>query len=34
MLMLAESPDQQWPIPGELLALAQHAWVQSAKKIK
>lgn len=33
MLMLAEAPDQQWPIPEQLLALGQNAWVQSTKRI-
>lgn len=33
MLMLAEAPDSQWPIPEQLLALGQNAWVTSAKRI-
>jgi hypothetical protein len=34
MLMLAQAPDTCWPIPEQLLGLAQDAWVQSTKKIK
>ncbi len=34
MLMLAEAPEQEWPMPEDLLGLAQDAWILSTKKIK
>lgn len=33
MLVLAQVPQGDWPIPEELLAVAQDAWVQSTKKV-
>lgn len=34
MLALAQAPGQEWPIAEALLGHAQHAWIQSTKKIK
>jgi hypothetical protein len=34
MLLLAQSPEEEWGVPEELMGLAQDAWVQSTKKIK
>ena len=34
ILLLAQSPEEEWGMPEELMGLAQDAWVQSTKKIK
>jgi hypothetical protein len=34
MLLLGQSPEEEWGMPEELMGLAQEAWVQSTKKIK
>lgn len=34
ILMLADDPAGDWPIPEPLLGLGQNAWVTTTKKIK
>jgi hypothetical protein len=33
MLMLAQAPDAEWPLPEELLRLGMQCWMQRAKVV-